>query len=604
VYRDGRIVSASEYSVSTATATSGLVVVTVVFAREQRDTSGKQYEFTADITVSGTREPSTEIQRLLAKVGVPTDAASFTTAAAVDVAGGFYIDAAYTTEVQLKVIIEYLLQVARGDLVKTSTGAWAIVQDKARSSVATLREQDSLIDVESVEEPMPPRAYELKYRPRFPASNDWQFTATRTGTGTAETMRIQNPYIYDGNVADRLIDYIAKRENTRRDAKLKVWGAMFDNGDVLTVTGVSCYTGNRDWLIRGVERPTDANTLTARQYDSTIYTYGAGTIPAGASSGYAADYSQTAPSAPTGLTYVGGSSGTTISTDGVGRAYMFYSVTPPTPANSFARIIFTAQDGGGGYVRVEGKKNGAVYEAVLGNLRPGVSHTVNAYAVSANGQEGSLVSETRSAPGYSTPPNAPPGNSHTTYQIGTQTARFQFDPSPSPNIAFYEARFSNDAGSTWSDIRKYGSPTVDGNFNTAAVSAGFGYADIRAVDLFGNTSAWRGIFSASLTKWVSDSTTSAGGLTKASIATNTLTQDRLNTTTGSVSNSLAAAASVNVELDTYCFSPSIKAPSGADIVVKAFAGTIGGASDRARFRLTNNGGSTVTVDVDYRYIQT
>jgi hypothetical protein len=605
VYRDGRIVSASEYSVSTATATSGLVVVTVVFAREQRDTSGKQYEFTADITVSGTREPSTEIQRLLAKVGVPTDAASFTTAAAVDVAGGFYIDAAYTTEVQLKVIIEYLLQVARGDLVKTSTGAWAIVQDKARSSVATLREQDSLIDVESVEEPMPPRAYELKYRPRFPASNDWQFTATRTGTGTAETMRIQNPYIYDGNVADRLIDYIAKRENTRRDAKLKVWGAMFDNGDVLTVTGVSCYTGNRDWLIRGVERPTDANTLTARQYDSTIYTYGAGTIPAGASSGYAADYSQTAPSAPTGLTYTGGSSGTTISTDGVARAYMFFSCTPPTPANSFARIIFTAQDGGGGYVRVEGKKNGAVYEAVLGNLRPGVSHTVNAYAVSANGQEGSLVSTSQTSPGYSVTP-ATPGASASGTQVGSRKVRFNFSPSSSTNIAKYQARFSNDAGSSWGPTLDFGSSVVEGEFSDAALAAGFAYADIRAVDTFGTFSAWRGIYGIAISANITNATVAsnavgntnivASAVDNGKVTTATLTLSRQNTVDYYFFSSVAAGTNIDLQFLDGAYAPRITADNPADFTLRP-ASDVGGFGT-AHIGVYNNAGVARTL---YRY---
>jgi hypothetical protein len=591
VYRDGRIVSASEYSVSTATATSGLVVVTVVFAREQRDTSGKQYEFTADITVSGTREPSTEIQRLLTKVGVPTDAASFTAAAAVDVAGGFYIDAAYTTEVQLKVIIEYLLQVARGDLVKTSTGAWAIVQDKVRASVATLREQDSLIDVESVEEPMPPRAYELKYRPRAPGSTDWQFTATRSGTGTAETLRIQNPYIYDGNVADRLIDYIAKRENTRRDAKLKVWGAMFDNGDVLTVTGVSCYTGNRDWLIRGVERPTDANTLTARQYDASIYTYGAGTIPAGASSAYSPDYSQTTPAAPTGLTYTSGSSGVTTSTDGTARAYMFYACTPPSV--NYSRIVFQAVDATGGITRSEGKRNGAVFEAVLSGLRPGVSHTVSAYAINANGIEGATVSDTRNSPGYATAPGTPTMNA--SGQIGTKTVQFDFVMRPgSEMVDYYEAQISSNFGASWGTAFRVKGTPFEYVFPTVGTTYG---ARVRAVDKFGNAGSYSSGYFIATAKWADGNV----------IVDASINRSRSNTSTGSFTTaSIAAGGRLNVGIDKYAFAFSAVANTTVSDILFGCSTDISkvGGADLARLRLHNNSASADTVTFDYRIFNT
>ena len=591
VYRDGRIVSASEYTVSTATATSGLVVVTVVFAREQRDTSGRQYEFTADITVSGNREPSREIDRLLQRVGITTDAASVTAAITEDAAKGFYIDAAYTTEVQLKVIIEYLLQVARCDLTKTGTGAWALMQDKVRSSIATLRERDGLIDIESVEEPMPPRAYELKYRPRAPGSNDWQFTATRTGTGTAETLRIQNPYIYDGNVADRLIDYIAKRENGRRDAKLKVYGAMFDNGDVLTVDGVSCYSGTRDWLIRGVERPTDANALTARQYDAAIYTYGAGAIPAGASSGYAPDYSQSTPAAPTGLTYTSGSSGVTTSTDGTARAYMFYACTPPSV--NWSRIVFQAVDAIGGITRVEGKRNGTVFEAVLTGLRPGVSHTVSAYAVNSNGIEGATVTDTRNSPGYATAPGTPTMNA--SGQIGTKTVQFDFVLRPgSEMIDYYEYQISSNLGASWSSpVRVKGTP-FEYNFPTVGTTYG---ARVRAVDKFGNAGAYSSGYFIGTAKW-------ADG---AVIVDASINRSRSNTSTGSFTTaSIAAGGRLNIAIDKYAFAFSAVANTTTSDILFGCSTDIAkvGGPDVARLRLHNNSVSADTVTIDYRIFNT
>jgi len=590
VYRDGRIVTASEYTVSTATATSGLVVVTVVFAREQRDTSGRQYEFTADITVSGNREPSREIDRLLQRVGITTDATSVTAAITEDAARGFYIDAAYTSEVQLKVIIEYLLQVARCDLTKTGTGAWALMQDKVRSSIATLRERDGLIDIESVEEPMPPRAYELKYRPRAPGSNDWQFTATRSGTGSAETLRIQNPYIYDGNVADRLVDYISKRENGRRDAKLKVYGAMFDNGDVLTVDGVSCYSGTRDWLIRGVERPTDANALTARQYDAAIYTYGAGTIPAGASSGYAPDYSQSTPAAPTALTYTGGSSAVTTSTDGTARAYMFYACTPPSV--NYSRIVFQAVDAIGGITRVEGKRNGTVFEAVLTGLRPGVSHTVSAYAVNSNGIEGATVTETRNSTGYATTPGVV--INLLSQQIGTKTIQWRFDVRPgSEMVAYYEAQISDNFGASWGSAFRVSPGLFEYVFATVGTTYG---VRVRAVDKFGNAGSYSSGNFVGTAKW-------ADGAVIVDAAIN---RSRLSSSAGFASYLIANGASVNIGLSVYAFSASYVAfpnPSGAQSPVYLLCSTDmskAGGAEVSRRRLWNNAGNDVIVQVDYR----
>lgn len=586
LYRDGRIVAASEYTQSTATSASGLVVVTVVFAREQRDSSGRQYEFTADITASGSREPSREVERLLMRAGVAIDAASVTAAITEDAARGFFIDAAYAAETNLKTIIEYLLEVARCDLIKTATGAWALVQDKPRTSVATLREMDSLIDVERIDEPMPPKSYELKYRPRAPgATNDWQFTAARAGTGTAEVKRIINPYIYDGVVADRFIDYISKRENTRRDATLKVWGAMFDSGEVITVDGVSCYRGERQWLIRGVDRPTDANALTAREYNAAIYTYTAGTIPAAATAPYAPDYSQTPPAAPTSLTYTAGGSGTTPSADGTARAYMAYTVV--APAVNAVRIILQAQDATGGVARVEAKKNGGVYEAVLSNLRPGVSHTVSAYAINANGIEGSVVSEVRNSPGYSVAPGLV--SMVPSAQIGTRTVQFNFTQRPaSEMVDYYEYQISENGGG-WSAAQRVMSIPFTYQFSTV----GNNYAArVRAVDKFGNVGSYSGGYTIATARW-------AGATV---IQDNAINRNRTDTAAGFASYNIASGAGLNIGLDRYAFSASyVSFNGGGDVKILCSTDItkIGGA-DVSRRRLQNDSAVAELVQVDYR----
>jgi hypothetical protein len=603
IYRDGRIVTASEYTVGVSTMADGTQLVSITFAREQRDTSGRQYEFSADITVTGDASPSAEIQRLLIRASIPVDTASFTAAITEDAARGFTIAAGYTQETKLKSIIEDLLFVARADLAKTDSGAWAITQDKLRTSVATVREADGLIDVDVVEEPMPPQAYELKYRPRAPGGTDWQFTAQRAGTGTGEVRRLVNPYIYDGAVADRLIDYISKRDNGLRTARMTLWGAMFENGDALTVDGVSCWRGQREWLIRGVERPVDANQITARQYDASIYTYTPGTIPAGATNGYAPDYSQTPPTAPTALTYVSGSSGTSIAVDGVARAHMAYTAAPP--AVNAARIMFAATDASGAIARVEGKRNGAVFEGVLTGLRPGVSHTVQAYAINANGIDGTVVSEVRASPGYAVVP-ATPGATASTTQVGTAKLRFDFSPSTSPNIAYYEARFSNDSVNFGANI-KFGTSSVEGSFSNAAVAAGFGYADIRAVDTFGNVSAWRGIFSGAIGRWVNDNNIISGGVNTPSLGNGAITQSRTNTSVGFAAYLVPAGGALNIGLSKYAFAPSLVSfgdligGTGALVYLMASTDiTKAGGADVSRLRLKNDAATESNVQADYR----
>ena len=604
----GGIVSATEYTIGTTTAAvaTDTKVVHVAFAREQLTKDGSPYYFMADVLVTaGTdaRLAPTEIQRLLILAGVPVNTASFATAKTFSTTELMYIDAGYVKQRTIKAILEDLLFACRGVLSKNGAGEWVLVQDKARAVDASYRSMGDLLSVDGVEYRDKPQRVDLFYGVKQSGTEDWNTTpVSRVTAGTLPAKRYQNPYIRDWALADRLVDYLSKRDSTQRRSTVTIHAVQHETREVITINDVVAWTGDKTWLIESVRRPADKNVLSLREYIASVYTYTAAPAPAGASSGYTPDYSLTAPTAPTALTYVGGSSGTTIAADGVGRAYMFFTCTPPADGN-FVKIIFTAQDAGGGYVRVESKKNGAVYEAVLAGLRPGVSHTVNAYAVNAGGLDGALVTTTQAAPGYATTPGNVGSGAFSAYQTGTQTARFEFTPSTSPNVAFYEAKFSND-NITYGPNLKFGGPTVEGTFSTAAVASGSGFVDVRTVDTFGNVSAWRSPTAVSLTKWVSDSIIAANSVTNASIATSTLTQNRLKTTTGSVSNSLAAAASANVELDTYCFSPSISAPSGADVVVKAFAGTISGATDRARFRLTNNGGSTVTVVADYRYIQT
>jgi len=541
----GNIVTASEYTASTSTgAVSGVVVRDLIFTREQLDQGGAPYSFMADVLVSagsGTtdhRLASREVARLLGVAGITVNAASFTTAHTYSDGEAMRIDAGYVKQRTVKAIIDDLLAACRGIISKNATGEWVLLQDKPTSVVTNYRETADLVSIDGMEYRDKPSSVSFFYRPKSSVGEDWLAAPRARNTGgLLAAKRYQNPYVYDHALADRLCDFLSKRDSILRRATVSVHAVQHDVREAITINAVTAWAGDRTWLIDGVRRPADKNVLSLREYDAAIYNYSSTTLPSGASNGYAPDYSYTNPAAPTALTYVAGSSGTTISTDGVTRAYMAYTVTAPTV--NFARIVFVAIDAAGGIARIDGKLNGAVYEAVLSNLRAGVSHTIQAYAVNSNGLEGAVASEVRSSPGYAVTPNAPSGVGGR--QIGTKTVQFDFVPSTSTNIDFYEAQIALNYGGYGAAFKV---PVVfEYNFATVGVNIA---ARVRAVDKFGNASAYSGAYNIIPVKW-------ADG---AVIIDGSINQARSLTGTGSTSFSMTTASPLaRATLDTFTFFP-------------------------------------------------
>ncbi len=394
IYRDGQIVSATEYSTGTTTgASTGVVVRHASFAREQRDTGNRLYTLEADITVTGSREPSAELSRILQLYGVAIDAASFTAAAAVDNAFGIFCDAGYTRARSGRGIVEDLLRMARGDLAKTPTNAWGIVQDKIRTSTGTYDEGSSLIELDGYEQPEIPVETVAYCRPAQ-AGNDseWLVPPLRRATGgNGKVLTLPLPFCYDANVADRLCDFYSKRSKLWR-ASFKVYSAQWDNGDMLDITSTSCWSGVKSFVSRGITRIADGNQIDAREYDANVFTYTAGTIPSGAGNTYAPDYSQTPPAAPSGLSVV--SQGTNQAT-----AYALIRVTTP-PSVNWASIVAQIKNSSTNEIyQATLQLNGGNYEATISGLKTGSSHTVVAWAVNPRGVQGVATS----AVGFTSP---------------------------------------------------------------------------------------------------------------------------------------------------------------------------------------------------------
>lgn len=593
----GAIVSASEYTVGTTTgASSGVVVNSIRFAREQLTTNGAPYYFMCDVLVSagtGTtdqRLASREISRMLTIAGVTPNTTSFNAAHTLCDSLAMRIDAGYVQQRTLRAIIEDLLAACRGVISKNTTGEWLLVQDQARSADASYNTIDDQISVDSVEYQDKPSRVEFFYGVRRSGTEEWLTTpVVRATGGTLPVKRYQNPYVRDFALADRLCDYLSKRDSIKRRAQATIHAVQLETRERVTITNNLHWGGAADWLIERVQRPEDKNVLTLREYDATIYTYTSSSAPSGASSVYTPDYSFTTPAAPTGLTYNSGASGVTFATDGVTRAYMAYSVTPPTV--NYSRIVFDAIDPIGGITRVEGKQNGSVFEAVIAGLRPGVTHTIQAYAINATGISGQVASESRAAPGSAATPGTVTMNS--TGQIGTTTVQFAFNPRPaSEAIDYYEAQISSNLGASWGAAFKVSNP-FEYNFGSGGVGGTYG-ARVRAVDKFGVAGAYSSGFYIATSAW-------AGAPV---IQTSAINQGRANTTTGSIATAtLAVGASANVAIDVFCFFPSLTTPIGSSnaIFLRSSVVTKVGVADIARFAFTNNHATdTGRVDIDYR----
>ncbi len=386
---EGAVVSASEYTAGTAFgAATGIQVHTVKFTREQIDHDGRPHVIEADYELPGNRAPSSFIQTILGFSGVETDTASVNAAIAADIAGGFLVDILIGSRTQAltgRNIVGDLLEVARGWLVPTASGALAIVQDIAQASSASYDSSPDLLEIEEYGDGEVPARVTIYYRPRASGGNDYGASLSRSTVGATGEKKIDNAYIRDHGVADRLLSYWQKRLNAFRVASASIHGVQVASGARISITDSVCWSGTRDFIAAAVRRGPDRNTLRLREYDESIYTYTPGALPAGATNGYSPDYTYTPPEAPTNLQVV--SQGTSVATDGTLQAYAKIRATPPA-LNWEVLLAHVTNSGTGEIYQAELSLVAGNYEATVAGLRPGQNHSVIAFARNASNRSG------------------------------------------------------------------------------------------------------------------------------------------------------------------------------------------------------------------------
>lgn len=474
------------------------------FTSEQVGFDGQPYLVQADVRGTVSRIVSDEMSRLITAAGATPDSSSFSTAQTYSTTHGMLVDVDHGRgddreggQRTLRALLDDLLFIARATLSRNSAGHWVITQDKAGSSAATLDEDaGDAIEVRRMEQPPKPLSIGVRFAPNPRDPANLTYTITRVvsgGTLPAETARDVR-YLTDATAADRLACYLALRAQYNARLQFQQWQSQRALADVVTISSAPTYASAREWFVDDVKQIPGGVDCAARQYASAVHTYTAGTLPNGATTPYQPDYSQTPPSAPSGMYITAGSVATAL--DGTMTARVTVKATPP--AANWAELWFAAIHNTtneiAALVRAD-SIGGGEYGCTLSNIRPGEVYKLQSYAVNAFAVQGSVQSTfnataigggatdtTFSSPGQTTVP----GNvsSCSAYQRMGRINEVYW-PSLSA-AALWGYILEREVASTWTEIwRGQGTDYTD-----TAVAMGTAYRyRVKARDTYGNVSA-------------------------------------------------------------------------------------------------------------------
>lgn len=490
-------------NISLSTAPS---ILLVRFIREQVDFDGSAHTIEVDVRGVESRNVVDEISRLLTASGCTPDTGTFSTAQAYATTHSMLVDCDHgsiaigsTGQRRYRAIIEDLLFIARGNLYRTATGTYGIVQDKTGTSSATFSETDGdLIEVMSLQRPPRPSSVGISYLPNAVDPRRTTHTIERSVIGgvLGSDRPRECRYLSDHTAADRLTCYLALRAEFDRLIRFRQWRKALSLGDVISIISppVGIHSSLPVWIKSTQQIPAGVE-CEAVEYSANVHTYTAATLPIDALAVYQPDYSKTPPVAPTALTITAGS--TALGTDGATVARI--TVTAIAPAVNWSEMWFVAIHNTTneitGLMRGD-LTTGTTYGGTLTGLRPGEVYQLKSYAVNSFGVQGVVLgtfnataigggasTTTFTAPGYATAPATV--SSCTAAQGMGRLVRVTWANVTTANLAKYALEKKIGAGA-FAEIAR---PLAD-NFTDTDVAIGTAYQyRVRAVDTYGNLSA-------------------------------------------------------------------------------------------------------------------
>lgn len=588
----GQIVPAAEYVVG-STLVAGVTYVTLTFTREQSD-GNQLYEIEADVLGAGSRNVIDEIAYVLGLIGISIDTPDFTDAAQYHASIGTMIDACYRQQISAQSILDNLTRIARGWLAQSVTGLYSIFVDRPRTASLMLWDDSDQVQVDELSDPEIPKTITVRYRPRPGSRSDYSGDLSRTTAGASGEEIVTLEYVRDHAVADRYADYLAKRR-ARPRARATVYGRVLQPGELVAINSPLVFDGWKQVAATSINRRADACEITGEIYNEADYTYTPGTLPADATNAYTPDYTFTPPTAPTSPT----ATGAAVTVDATGKAFANVLIRAVPPANNWTRLwvvaknnVTTAQT-----APAELTLNAGNYEVRVGNLEPSVSYSFLMYATNIADLPGAPATVTQTMPTYSASPPTPTGLNW--LQQAGDTIVFYCD---NPAYAHHDRV-------EWEVKIGGGSFAVQAETSNRLVLPQLTYgttyqAKMRFKDKSGNYSAYPGsTLSATPTKQISDSHIASASVSGASISNASINRGRSDTSTGTISGTVANGGVVNVTMGVYSFYPSVYTVDNNDstgyrLPLKTNADF--NTDDKGCVTFENNSGATVFYGVYYR----
>lgn len=369
VYRDGSVVSASEYSF--VESPTGYYVVR--FTVPQTNFSNAVSVIQVDVTSTEFTNPATAISFLLSDstygLGRSVNAASFTSGASDYTSLSIAISGGLMQQYRAQDLLDLLLLHGAG-LKKNTAGEYTITVDTSSLHTAAsmnLGAADGFynnLDVSKITE-VPPaldnRRRSLTLRglpdPGFDGSGTYLISSIRpTGTVTqkGKDETIDHPFLGDTTSLDRQLHYLWYRSLS--GTKVQQVTAPFDLSVLslrqLLYLYIPALAINGDqYEVRQIdyERNTQDNgdveqvlTFLLGGYDSTIFSYSAGSPQSAPSASYLTDYSQTIPTAPSSCTVTAN----TAAKDATGKVTATLSVSAVAPSLNVTHIVIQLFESG------------------------------------------------------------------------------------------------------------------------------------------------------------------------------------------------------------------------------------------------------------------
>lgn len=544
VYRSHVVVSSVEYDYYNGSQSSPYPGYAFIrFSNEQLDFNGSPYELHADVygmkmfdASSCTRNFPRVIEFLLSDtyigIGQTVDTASFSSAA--DETTSIYCDGHISEQRKAQDIINDMLYCCRGQIEKDSEGKWEIAVDNYNQTISAIfgwkdgfyNNISEIMEYRKTPTREAIKNYTLKYKYNE-WENEYSLSNKRNIFPFGEDQTVENSFIRDSTTADRITSYVKNLSiTTDRQLTIKVGmeGRNLKKRDLVKIK-IPDWNIDEVFQIHGINRKLDSFVLTLKSYNSLIYDYNVGTIPSDPNADSETDYSQTAPSAPTGLSLI--SSGTYQTTDGTTLAYFIVQANAPSINISHLQFGFRL-DSESYFTNQRGDKpiSGSLWRAKIEGLIPGQTYTITSVAINPYGMQssGNPTLTGQLAPGDTTAPGTVSGVTGTAKY---KSWSFRWTALTNTDLKDYSVQLS--ASSAFSTPSSFFVGSNEITYADDNQSYGAMHCRVKGRDFTGNMSAaWSAIASAVSTLTKSSDIISSG-ISSANLSTNIIKDKHINT---------------------------------------------------------------------------